>query len=69
MITHKPHCASYLGASHAFRRQERRLAVRAKKIDLRLTVAEHMDVGGFVVIDENDNAKSMRAVDRDHAAT
>jgi hypothetical protein len=31
-----------------------------------MTIAEHMHMGGFVIVCEDDDAQSMRPVDRDH---
>jgi len=40
--------------------------VRPDQVDLGMTIAEHMHMGGLVIVCENDDAQPMRAVDRNH---
>jgi hypothetical protein len=63
---HKVHGAANLIALHAYGPNQLRRASRAGEIDLRLPVAEHMNVGRLVVVAEYDDAQAMRTVDRDH---
>jgi hypothetical protein len=42
-------------------------AFGADQIDLRLSVAEHMDMSRLVVIDEDDESQAASAMDSDHA--
>jgi hypothetical protein len=45
---------------------ELRLAIIAQKIDLRVPIAEHVDMRGLMVIDKDHNAQPMLAKNGDH---
>jgi len=40
--------------------------VRPDQVDLGMTIAEHMHMGGFVIVCEDDDAQPMRPMDRNH---
>src|ERR1700741_1271734 len=49
-------------------RDEFRPAVRARQVDLRMAVANHMDMRGLMIIDEYDEAESRLAMNGRHAS-
>lgn len=63
MLGHHLHCASDIAAFHSVDPDQLGHAIGGREIDLGLAVAEDMDMGGFVVIDEDDDAQSMGSVD------
>jgi len=60
------HGAPDICTRHTVSPHEFRLAVLTSQIDLNLTIAEYMDMCGFVIIDEDDDTQSILAVDRHH---
>jgi hypothetical protein len=61
------HGATNVTSLHAVDPHKRRRAIGADQIDLRLSVAEYMDMSRLVVIGEDDEAQAARAMDGDHA--
>jgi hypothetical protein len=61
------HGATNVASLHAVDPYQRRNTFGADQIDLRLSVAEYMDMSRLVVIGEDDEAQAARAMDGDHA--
>jgi len=51
---------------HAFGPDESRNPVRSDQIDLGLPITEHMHMGWLVIVREDDDAQTMRTVNRNH---
>jgi hypothetical protein len=60
------HRAPHVATFHAFGPNQFGAAVAADEIDFDLPIPEHVNVRGFVVVDENDNAQALRAKYCDH---
>lgn len=68
LFGHDLHGAAHIAALHAFYGHDLWPAVGSQQVDLGVSVAEHVDMGRRMVIDEDDEAQAMRAVDSDHQA-
>ncbi len=62
------HGATNIASLHAVDPRQRGDAVRSDQIDLRLSVAEHMDMGRLVVVREYDEAQPASAMNRNHSS-
>ena len=68
MLDNDLHGVADIAALHAFDGHDLRCAVRPDQVDLRVPVAEHMNVGRCVIIDKDDEAQAMGAIDGDRAS-
>jgi hypothetical protein len=66
MVGDKRHRTPDLVSLHAIGSNQLGRSVRANEVDLGLSVPEDMDVSGFVIIEIDNDLKSMRAQDRHH---
>jgi hypothetical protein len=67
LFDHNLHRVAHVAALHPFDGHDLRRAICAKQIDFGVPVSEHMDMGRRVVIDEDDEAQAMGAVDGNRA--
>lgn len=65
-VPYDPHGATDFGTGHAFGPDQFRFAGSTAQIDLGLPIAENMDMRRFVIVDENDDAKSASPKHSDH---
>jgi len=66
LLSHDMHRSANLAARHAFRPDKFRRSDSPDQVDLRMAVAENMDAGWPVVVDEDDHAQSMGARHDNH---
>jgi hypothetical protein len=57
---------AYVASLHSVDPYQFRRAISAKKIDFRLPVAKHVNMGWLMVIKKNDEAKPARSMNSDH---
>jgi len=63
---HDLHRASDIAAFHSLGPDQLRRAIGDREVDLGLAVTEHMNMGGLVVIEEDNDAQSVNSKDGDH---
>jgi hypothetical protein len=61
ILRHNPHRAPNLVSLHSFDSDQLGPSVCPEKIDLRMTVSEHMDGCRFMIVDENRHAEAASA--------
>ena len=66
MLCHNPHRPSNISVLHGLSPDQLRPSFTPGEIDSCLTIAEDVDVRGFVVIDEDNDPKTSRAMKCDH---
>jgi len=66
LLRHNLHGAAHIAAFHAFDGHDLWLAFGSQQVDLGVSVAEHMHMGWRMVIDKDDEAQAMGAVNGDH---
>jgi hypothetical protein len=60
LVTDQLHGTAQIVRLHAFGPNKGRKTIRPDEVDLGLSVPEHMHMGWFVVVSEDDDAQTMR---------
>lgn len=68
MVTNQLQGTAHVIPLQAFGPDEHRTAIRADQVDLGLPVTKHMHMGRLVIVREDDDAQTMRPMDRDHGS-
>jgi len=66
LVADQLHGATQITGLHVFSADKGWRTVRPDQVYLGMTIAEHMHMGGIVIVCEDDDAQPMRPVDRDH---
>jgi len=66
LVADQLHGATQITGLHVFSPDKGWRTVRSDQVNLGMTIAEHMHMGGFVIVCEDDDAQPMRPMDRDH---
>jgi hypothetical protein len=67
LVADQLHGAPQIVGLHIFSPNKSWRTVRPDQVDLGMTIPEHMHMGWFMVVCEDDDAQPMRSIDRDHA--
>jgi hypothetical protein len=67
VLADDPHGAADLPTRHVFGPHEARPAVRADQVDLGFSIPEYVDVRRQMVVEEDDDAKTIGTCHGDHA--
>jgi hypothetical protein len=62
LVADQLHGALQIGRLHVFGPDKGRGTVSPDQVDLGLTVSEHMHMGWFVIVVEDDDAQTMRPI-------